>query len=481
MHKTNTKNFISSLGKYFYLKKKNKKSKFFIQAILLFIVLLMVSLLLVDLSFIRRLLPSKNYVVTLFQNKFSPDYLVIHKYDSVTFVNSSNRDFWPASNLHPSHKLYSEFDPKKAVSPNKSWTFRFEKSGVHQFHDHLAPDLTGTIVVLDEKGLAKDVDCNKDKQSEKCWNDLITSSVRKYGIKEGFDLFLSLFKKYPAFRDDCHTFTHTLGHEAYGVFYKTKQKIPMSPVLSYCGYGFYHGFLESLTIQTNDPGKIREFCDSLKVNGEKGRDYYQCYHGIGHGNLNKHTDIKSEKLQNVINESLKLCERINTTELELMNCVAGVYGPTYLYFPQESKENKALAEKQGIISVCKNQDEKYKMWCYDALSKFLLPTNHDDFLKAITLIRNVGVLKYEKISVYQSAVYLARIHHGDADFTKETQMCLSLEDKYKTECVTGFVDGLMYDLDANKLNKKAVAFCDNKLLTSQLQNSCKQRFTGRTY
>lgn len=481
MRKTRTKILFTNIRKYFYFRKKDGMFKFGIQIILLFFALLMLSLLLIDSSFIRRILPSKNFVVTLYQNKFSPDYLTINKYDSVTFVNSSNRDFWPASNLHPSHKLYSEFDPKRSISPNKSWTFRFEKSGVHQFHDHLAPDLTGTIVVLDEKGLIKDVDCNRDKQSEKCWNDQLSSTIKKYGIQAGFDLFLTLFRTNKVFRDDCHAFTHTLGHEAYKVFAQTKKPIPVSAVMSYCGYGFYHGYLEDLAAQTNDLGKVREFCDSLKLNGEKGKDYYQCYHGIGHGNLAKHDGNIKEKLQAAIDESLNLCEKVSKEPLELMNCVAGVYGPTYLYFPQESKENKALSDKQGIISVCQNQSEKYKMWCYDALSKFLLPTNHDDFLKAVSLIRNVGDLKYEKISVYQSAVYLARIHHGNIDFAKEIQMCLSLEDKYKTDCVTGFVDGLMYDLDANKLNDKSVAFCDNKQLTSQLKNSCKDKLKGRSY
>jgi hypothetical protein len=249
--------------------------------------------------------------------------------------------------------------------------------------------------------------------------------------------------------------------------------------MSYCGYGFYHGYLEDLAAQTNDLEKVREFCDSLKLNGEKGKDYYQCYHGIGHGNLAKHDGNIKEKLQDAIDESLHLCEKVSKEQLELMNCVAGVYGPTYIYFPQESKENKALSDKQGIISVCQNQNEKYKMWCYDALSKFLLPTNNNDFLKVVSLIKNVGVLKYEKISVYQSAVYLARIDYGKPDLTNDTKKCLSLEDKYKTECITGFVDGLLYDLDTTKLNKKAVAFCDNKLLTAQLKKSCKEKLNGR--
>lgn len=479
--KPNRKNLLLKISTFSRRNNKVTKLKLLVVGSLVIIISFFMLALCKDLPFVRKYLPSKTYVITLTQNKFVPNYLTIERYDYVRFVNQESRSFWPASNLHPSHKLYSEFDPKGPISAGKTWTFRFDKAGIHEFHDHLAPDITGVIVVLDGKGNTKNVPCNTDNQSEKCWNDQIVTMVRKSGIQAGFNLFLSLFKKYQGFRDDCHTFTHTLGHEAYSVFYKTKQPLPMSPVLSYCGYGFYHGFLESLAIQTNDIGKIREFCDSLKVKGVKGKDYYQCYHGIGHGSLNRHENIKSEKLQDVIDESLKLCEKVNTGELELMNCTAGVYGPTYNYFPQESKENKALADKQGIISVCQSQKEKYKMWCYDALSKFLLPTNNNDFLKAVSLIRNVGILKYEKISVYQSAVYLARVDHGNPDLTNDIKKCLSLEDKYKTECVTGFEDGLLYDMDANKLNKKAVAFCNNKLLTPQLQNSCKERLSGRNY
>lgn len=87
--------------------------------------------------------------ITLTKDGFIPAESTIKAGDTVTFVTDSGKPFWPASNLHPSHLLYPEFDPKQPVAANASWSFTFTKVGSWKFHDHLAPYFTGTITVTD--------------------------------------------------------------------------------------------------------------------------------------------------------------------------------------------------------------------------------------------------------------------------------------------------------------------------------------------
>lgn len=88
-------------------------------------------------------------VITLTDKGFVPSEITIKKGETITFKTSTGNMFWPASNLHPSHLLYSEFDPKEPIQPDASWSFTFDKVGAWQFHDHLAPYFTGTITVTE--------------------------------------------------------------------------------------------------------------------------------------------------------------------------------------------------------------------------------------------------------------------------------------------------------------------------------------------
>jgi plastocyanin len=86
-------------------------------------------------------------VVRMEADGFSPSTLTVQSGDEVTFENLSDDDKWPASNVHPTHELYPEFDAKKAVLPGESYSFTFERPGSWGYHDHLNAGVQGTIVV----------------------------------------------------------------------------------------------------------------------------------------------------------------------------------------------------------------------------------------------------------------------------------------------------------------------------------------------
>ena len=78
---------------------------------------------------------------------FNPETLTIKVGTAVTFINSSNKAFWPASDDHPTHSIYKEFDAKTPIAPGNIYTFTFDKVGSWNFHDHLSPNRGGTIIV----------------------------------------------------------------------------------------------------------------------------------------------------------------------------------------------------------------------------------------------------------------------------------------------------------------------------------------------
>lgn len=80
---------------------------------------------------------------------YVPSEVTIKKGDIVLWTNESDEFHWPASDLHPTHGIYPEFDPLKPIAPGDEWKFRFDEVGEWKFHDHIRANKTGTVTVID--------------------------------------------------------------------------------------------------------------------------------------------------------------------------------------------------------------------------------------------------------------------------------------------------------------------------------------------
>jgi len=85
--------------------------------------------------------------VILTKDGYEPKEVIIKKGEAIVFSTTRNNFFWPASNIHPSHYIYQEFDPKIPVKPDQTWAFIFEEVGVWKYHDHLNPIYSGVVEV----------------------------------------------------------------------------------------------------------------------------------------------------------------------------------------------------------------------------------------------------------------------------------------------------------------------------------------------
>lgn len=91
---------------------------------------------------------SKTYTISYTNACYSPANLTIKKGDTVKFINNSNKSMWPASDDHPAHDEYAEFDSRSGISQGGSYSFTFSRAGSWGYHDHNKPGCTGTVAVL---------------------------------------------------------------------------------------------------------------------------------------------------------------------------------------------------------------------------------------------------------------------------------------------------------------------------------------------
>lgn len=96
----------------------------------------------------RDTLPAEHTEVIMNTDGFSPASVSLMAGDTVCWMNEhAGEARWPASNDHPTHEEYAEFDPQTPVRDGNHWCFTFSKPGSWVYHDHLFPEFRGTVVV----------------------------------------------------------------------------------------------------------------------------------------------------------------------------------------------------------------------------------------------------------------------------------------------------------------------------------------------
>lgn len=94
---------------------------------------------------------SQTQIIEMTPNGFEPETITVDENSTIIFLNKDSEAHWPASNDHPTHEIYPEFDPRKTINPGESWPFKPTKVGTWKYHDHLFPHRRGTLIVNPEK------------------------------------------------------------------------------------------------------------------------------------------------------------------------------------------------------------------------------------------------------------------------------------------------------------------------------------------
>jgi len=91
--------------------------------------------------------PQDTVTMVLTDKGFMPNEVFVRKGGTVTFTSDTNKQFWPASNNHPSHTIYPQLDPKRPLQPGEHWTFTFDRVGDWGIHDHIRSYFSAVIHV----------------------------------------------------------------------------------------------------------------------------------------------------------------------------------------------------------------------------------------------------------------------------------------------------------------------------------------------
>lgn len=95
------------------------------------------------------LVPTAKASVQYTQGGFSPRTITVSAGTAVVFTNASTAGMWVASAVHPTHQLLPGFDQKAAVQTGGTYEYIFADVGSWQYHNHVNPQDTGTVIVTE--------------------------------------------------------------------------------------------------------------------------------------------------------------------------------------------------------------------------------------------------------------------------------------------------------------------------------------------
>lgn len=424
--------------------------------------------------------PAEGYVVVLTDNGFEPKELTIPRGESVAFKTRTGEAFWPASNFHPAHAIYSAFDARLPVAPERSWNFTFGKIGIWGYHDHLAPRHKGTIVVLDpEAGIRTkgdlQISCEgtRGKDQRECWASRIIALGKTKGMPAAFELIGEIYQAEPDFDKECHGITHYLGEAAYEA-YAAGAAIAPDSRFTYCNFGFYHGFIESLLV-TEGLSSALALCDYLEGQLPSPMSIMDsCVHGIGHGV----TDLAPMSAWGdslaLTQPGLALCRTVRRSEHELENCAGGVFNSLSLMYAQP--EYALTLDSKDPLRDCRVYEEPLlRQACYRNFQVLLFRSGGQHIKAAGEYLASIPEDAIAAIAMDNITIYASKWSANPADDAGVIGECRSLPKRLRISCITGLGAGFISFSEPEKEYERAVPFCGHVLLSEEEKQACFHR------
>ncbi len=444
-------------------------------------VLLIIGILLAAfLSFILFFSAGNQHEVVLTESGYQPLSLTIAVGDTVTFVTNLAEDHWPASNVHPAHTAYPDFDPRRPVPATVSWSFTFTESGTYKFHDHLNAQYEGVIVVGEETKIDTAA-CDQDK-TVRCFEQLVEEVVAEGGIKAAFDVVVELSETEPLFRNDCHGYAHIIGEAAYDL-YANGEDFSLSADTALCGYGFYHGFMETLLLTNGDVEEARSFCRYVDKQLSKlaAGASNACFHGTGHGAVDGSDPTAWGDVDALMEPGFILCEKIAKTELQSYLCHTGVFNAIDI-LSRDPKYDIEEVQQDPFATVCYHQPDERLEGCYTNMMPVVLTMYKNDVAATADYINEhmlrgetpsiEGYTTNEMVTLAVFAQYV-RIHGSEEGYMERAiDLCRSQPADDQYACFEGLSYSHVKYGPPGKGYIKNLEFCAHPDLVDTEEDAC---------
>lgn len=421
-------------------------------------------------------------VVVQTNDGFSPQEVIIKKGGSVTFRNISDKPFWPASDSHPEHTRYPEFDAKKPILPGEEWVFIFDQAGAWRYHDHLVHEIRGKVIVAGKQNesikpcLARTADLVVRAE---CWEAEVAKVLKTRGLNSAFETVRNLYKTNPEFHDNCHYVMHAFGNATYLLYEKGEVGLIDKNEISWCNYGFYHGFIESMSSSKGRGNyqDILDFCESLGKSKNFPTPYLaqvaraECIHPLGYSIIGSFGSEMRGDGKKMVDAGLKICEKLFSDQSDQVRCSTGVFASFAAAYTNQFYDLPTSIDSIGLAELCAKQKSLYQRICYR-----FLPVVH---IREKNLSLE-SLFKYLRSFTDPTALYwgIAGFVHDEIarprlniTLVEWSAICVNLKNGIETDaCISAVISGLSSRSEPGNEYRNMGEFCE--MLRSSFSTTC---------
>lgn len=413
----------------------------------------------------------RSYTVELGNRGFYPPGLRIQSGDTVRFVNTTDAPSWPASDPHPVHEFLPTFDPGEPIEPHAEWHFTFEDDGVFTYHDHLAPLRRGTIVVgnSDFSRALDTATCDMlvaAMQQSACWQFVLKNTLEEKGLDAGIVVFRKLIEGV----GDCHFAAHLLGEAAFDAYQKGSD-IQIGNEGTFCGYGFWHGFVTKLTTETG-LASAEEFCATMQTEEATQLEYTRdsCFHGIGIGLVPDPPPLALwGRAEPLIEPVLAYCSKFKEHAPYGNTCRSGAFHAIVNY--TSANQYGFSINENDPLALCRSYDGEVQDQCVYQFSSQLYSTSHGDIARVYTFLENIPDPKTRARAFRLASMGFVHPDMPTESLTAFLSACTYIH-SVADQCVPAIVQSVFDKSEPGAEYSKALSFCAQSQLSSKDRASC---------
>lgn len=319
--------------------------------------------------------------------------------------------------------------------------------------------------------------CAHSDNKPLCYASEIEDVLRGKGIPAAFDVLAVAYDTDREFAGTCHAVTHELGKTAYEEFHKTG-KTELTSKASYCGYGFFHGFMDALYIDTNDMEEARAFCAYVGENmpHPPPPEFAEgsCYHGIGHGI----TDGTDPRLWGdaiaILKPGLAVCDKVAAgNETWHMRCVSGVFNGLGNMYTDPTYKLDSGTDPYELCRVGPFTPLERKT-CYNQMNTQAAYLGKNNLEAIVAFGKNIQNLQHRSVAIHEAVSLYIWILKGEQKSLAPEQVavCELSTETLKESCVSGFVGGIMEFGTPERQYEEALVLCSAETLPENLRGYC---------
>jgi hypothetical protein len=255
--------------------------------------------------------------------------------------------------------------------------------------------------------------------------------------------------------------------------YATNHQGVQRPEVSYCGYGFYHGFMEEMLV-SKGPGQydeVRAYCNTLRSGPALDNLAASCYHGVGHALFDSLDGRDWGKDLPMTMRALAQCSDAFSDNEEVMQCASGVFNALDVAY--NNRSYGLSFDQPDPLHVCAAQTKEYKPNCYLFVAIGVLHYRNLEGDMALRFIKAIPDADAEAKTLFGYVTDQVRRTITEVDLPAFERLCASFAGGNREACVRGVTSGLRESGTPGKEFERMFAFC-NLLQDKELLALCHQ-------